>query len=101
MFVGSYTPKLDEKNRLFLPAKFREQLAEGLVETKGQGFCLNVFPHADFAALTLTSEVLCDAVIGVVLGELWRDGDAERTTRVRAELVELVRGRIGQLVGKP
>ena len=49
MFVGSYTPKLDEKNRLFLPAKFREQLAEGLVVTKGQEFCLNVFPIADFA----------------------------------------------------
>ena len=50
MFVGSYTPKLDEKNRLFLPAKFREQLAEGLVVTKGQDFCLNVFPIADFAS---------------------------------------------------
>src|SRR5262245_63845649 len=52
MFVGSYTPKLDEKNRLFLPAKFRDQLAEGLVVTKGQDFCLNVFPIADFAAMT-------------------------------------------------
>ena len=52
MFVGSYTPKLDEKNRLFLPAKFREQLVEGLVVTKGQDFCLNVFPRADFAAMT-------------------------------------------------
>jgi MraZ protein len=52
MFVGSYSPKLDDKNRLFLPAKFREQLAEGLVVTKGQDFCLNVFPIADFAAMT-------------------------------------------------
>ncbi|HET7067033.1 MAG TPA: division/cell wall cluster transcriptional repressor MraZ [Nocardioides sp.] len=52
MFVGSYTPKLDEKNRLFLPAKFRDQLAEGLVVTKGQDFCLNVFPRADFAGMT-------------------------------------------------
>ena len=52
MFVGSYTPKLDEKNRLFLPAKFRDQLVEGLVVTKGQDFCLNVFPIADFAAMT-------------------------------------------------
>ena len=34
MFVGSYTPRLDQKNRLILPAKFREQLAEGLVVTK-------------------------------------------------------------------
>jgi MraZ protein len=48
MFVGSYNPKLDEKNRLFLPAKFRDQLAEGLVVTKGQDFCLNVFSIASF-----------------------------------------------------
>ena len=59
------------------------------------------YPHVDFAALTLTSEVLCDAVIGVVLGELWRDGDAERSTRVRAELVELTRLRLARLVAKP
>ena len=26
MFFGTYTPKLDEKGRLFLPAKFRDEL---------------------------------------------------------------------------
>jgi MraZ protein len=51
MFVGSFNPKLDEKNRLFLPAKFREQLAEGLVVTKGQDFCLNVFSIAAFTEM--------------------------------------------------
>ena len=35
-FMGTYTPKLDEKGRLFLPAKFRDRLAEGLVVTKGR-----------------------------------------------------------------
>lgn len=49
MFVGTYTPRLDEKGRLFLPAKFREQLAGGLVMTKGQDRCLYVFAEADFA----------------------------------------------------
>ena len=29
MFLGTYTPKLDEKGRLFLPAKFREELMAG------------------------------------------------------------------------
>jgi MraZ protein len=48
MFLGTYTPKLDEKNRLFLPAKFREQLAGGLVVTKSQEFCLAVWPLEDF-----------------------------------------------------
>ena len=37
-FMGTYTPKLDDKGRLFLPAKFRDQLAEGLVVTRGQEF---------------------------------------------------------------
>ncbi|MCY7365610.1 MAG: cell division/cell wall cluster transcriptional repressor MraZ, partial [Frankiaceae bacterium] len=36
MFLGTHTPRLDDKGRLILPAKFREQLAEGVVITKGQ-----------------------------------------------------------------
>jgi len=43
-FMGTYTPKLDEKGRLILPAKFRERLAGGLVVTHGQEKCLDVFP---------------------------------------------------------
>ena len=52
MFFGTYTPKLDEKGRLFLPAKFREQLAEGLVVTRGQERCLMVWSLEDFTKLT-------------------------------------------------
>jgi MraZ protein len=51
MFVGTYTPRLDAKGRLFLPAKFREQLEEGLVVTRGQERCLTVYSHAEFQAL--------------------------------------------------
>ena len=51
-FMGTYTPKLDEKGRLFLPAKFRDQLTEGLVVTRGQEFCLTVWPMDDFMELT-------------------------------------------------
>ena len=51
-FMGTYTPKLDDKGRLFLPAKFRDQLAEGLVVTRGQERCLTVWPMADFVELT-------------------------------------------------
>ena len=47
-FMGTYTPKLDDKGRLFLPAKFRDQLAEGLVVTRGQERCLTVWPTAAF-----------------------------------------------------
>ena len=40
MFLGTHTPRLDEKGRLFLPARFRDELAEGVVITKGQERCL-------------------------------------------------------------
>src|SRR5690625_4029446 len=43
MFLGTYTPRLDEKSRLFLPAKFRDELADGLVLTRGQERCVYVF----------------------------------------------------------
>ncbi|MEO7060500.1 MAG: division/cell wall cluster transcriptional repressor MraZ [Lapillicoccus sp.] len=48
MFLGTHTPRLDDKGRLFLPAKFRDRLAEGLVITKGQERCLYVYDVAEF-----------------------------------------------------
>ena len=51
MFLGTYTPKIDEKGRLFLPAKFREELMAGLVVTTGQERCLTVYKLADFAEI--------------------------------------------------
>jgi MraZ protein len=52
VFLGTFTPRLDEKGRLFLPAKFRDELAAGLVITPGQERCLRVFPMAEFARVT-------------------------------------------------
>ena len=48
MFLGTYSPKLDEKGRLILPAKFRDQLADGVVLTRGQERCIYVFSNAEF-----------------------------------------------------
>ena len=56
MFLGTHTPRLDEKGRLILPAKFRDQLAEGVVITKGQERCLFVFTAAAFAAKAASQE---------------------------------------------
>lgn len=52
MFLGTHSPRLDEKGRLFLPAKYREELSGGLVITKGQERCLYVFPMAEFQRIT-------------------------------------------------
>ena len=52
MFLGTHTPRLDDKGRLALPAKFRSDLEGGLVITKGQERCLFVFPMAEFSRIT-------------------------------------------------
>lgn len=52
MFLGTHSPRLDDKGRLFLPAKYREVLSGGLVITKGQERCLYVFPMAEFERIT-------------------------------------------------
>jgi MraZ protein len=44
MFLGEFNHAIDEKGRITIPAKFRAQLAEGLVVTKGIERCLSVFP---------------------------------------------------------
>ncbi|MEV0358032.1 MULTISPECIES: division/cell wall cluster transcriptional repressor MraZ [Nocardia] len=51
MFFGTYTPRLDDKGRLTLPAKFRDDLAGGLMVTKGQDHSLAVYPREAFAEL--------------------------------------------------
>ncbi len=52
MFLGTHTPKIDEKGRLILPAKFREELSGGLVITRAQDRCLAVYPMTTFIELT-------------------------------------------------
>jgi MraZ protein len=52
VFLGTHSPRLDDKGRLILPAKYREELAEGLVLTKGQDGCLYVFPAGEFQRIT-------------------------------------------------
>ena len=44
MLLGEHEHTLDPKGRVVLPAKFRDQLADGCVITKGQERCLFVFP---------------------------------------------------------
>ncbi len=50
MFLGTHTPKLDDKGRFFLPAKFREELKDGLVITRQQDRCLAIYPRAAYEA---------------------------------------------------
>lgn len=51
MLLGTHTPKLDDKGRLILPAKFREELDGGVVITRGQEKCLVIFSSTEFDAV--------------------------------------------------
>ena len=44
MFLGEYSHNIDAKGRIIIPAKFREQLGEHFVITKGFEGCLFVYP---------------------------------------------------------
>ncbi len=48
MFMGEYSHNLDAKNRLIMPAKFREQLGDSFVATKGLDGCLFVYPLTEW-----------------------------------------------------
>jgi MraZ protein len=50
MFIGTFTPKLDDKGRLILPAKFRDAFAGGVVMTKGQERCIELQTQAQLEA---------------------------------------------------
>ena len=52
MFLGTHAPKLDEKGRVILPAKFRDELSAGLVVTRGLERCLFVFSQREFESVT-------------------------------------------------
>ncbi len=51
MLLGEYEHTIDDKNRLTLPAKFREAFADGVVLTRGMENCANAYPREDWEQL--------------------------------------------------
>jgi len=51
VFIGEYKHSLDTKNRMILPSKFREELGEKFVLTKGLDGCLYVYPMDEWKVL--------------------------------------------------
>ena len=50
MFMGEYNHSIDTKGRLIIPSRFREELGDEFVVTKGLDGCLFVFPNDRWAA---------------------------------------------------
>jgi len=51
MFIGEYHYKIDEKGRLSVPAKFRNDLKKQVVVTKGIEKCLVLYPQKEWEKL--------------------------------------------------
>ncbi|MEY8337479.1 division/cell wall cluster transcriptional repressor MraZ [Lachnospiraceae bacterium 62-35] len=51
MFMGEYNHTVDAKGRLIVPSKFREQLGDEFVVTKGLDGCLFVYDNTEWKAL--------------------------------------------------
>ncbi len=52
MFLGTYTPKIDDKGRFVVPAKYRDELEDGVVITRQQDRCLAIYPIETFVEMT-------------------------------------------------
>ncbi len=51
MFMGEYQHNMDTKGRVIIPAKFREELGEKFVATRGLDNCLFVYPMNEWSVL--------------------------------------------------
>ncbi|MCR5310985.1 MAG: division/cell wall cluster transcriptional repressor MraZ [Lachnospiraceae bacterium] len=51
MFMGEYNHTVDEKGRLIIPSKFREELGDEFVVTKGLDGCLFVYDENEWKLL--------------------------------------------------
>jgi MraZ protein len=51
MFMGEYQHTIDDKNRLIIPSKFREELGDEFVMTKGLDNCLFIYPQEEWKKL--------------------------------------------------
>ncbi len=48
MLMGEYHHSIDEKGRMIIPAKFREELGEEFIVTRGLENCLFVYPMTEW-----------------------------------------------------
>ncbi len=52
MFLGQFSHTVDAKGRTFVPAKYRDDLGETFVVTRGTAKCLTVYPMSEWEKFT-------------------------------------------------
>lgn len=58
MFIGEYHHSLDDKGRLIIPSKFRDELGEKFIITRGIENCLFVYSEVSWTKITNQLESL-------------------------------------------
>lgn len=58
MFIGEYHHSLDDKGRLIIPSKFRDDLGEKFIITRGIENCIFVYSEASWTKITNQLESL-------------------------------------------
>lgn len=48
MFIGEYKHSIDNKNRLIIPSKYRDDLGQVFMLTKGLDHCLSIYPYSEW-----------------------------------------------------
>jgi MraZ protein len=71
VFLGEYEHNMDDKGRLAVPARFRDELGDGVVVNRGFDRCLMGFPRAIW-------DQLAQQVSGLSLGQ----GEARNLRRL-------------------
>ncbi|MDD6920492.1 MAG: division/cell wall cluster transcriptional repressor MraZ [Eubacteriales bacterium] len=58
MFIGTYDNSIDAKNRVIIPAKFREELGYKVVLTVGIDKCLYLYPYSEWERFAIKLSAL-------------------------------------------
>jgi MraZ protein len=94
MFIGEYSHAVDNKGRVSLPAKFRRNVTEGVVVTRGFDHCLFVYPRNEWQVMAQklaslpVSQKKNRAMARLILAGAW---DVELDSQGRIMLAENLR----------
>ena len=88
MFIGEYSYTIDEKGRIGTPPKYRPQLAEGVIVTRGLDNCLFMYPKKEW-------EIIAEKLGGMPT----TDKSARDYARLMlAKAMEVVPDKLGRMV---